>query len=175
MPGRSFCERDGPGTFRERQNDSKHGTDVSFTLVCNLSKSGVSRTVGCLSVARLPRRVGRVVSDGPSRKETDLQPFGRDETKQNQTRACHLPSFVTSPNLGSSGPSVASLLPVYRGGGVSGRDGGRDGVRRTWDPSRETERDKTGHGRVVYPRLSPLKIWGRLGSRLACRLPFTVG
>ena len=39
---------------------------------------------------------------------------------------------------------------------------------------RETERDETGHGRVVYLCLCSPRFGCRLDRRLACHLPFTL-
>ena len=145
-----------------------------FTLVHHLFESGVVWTFGHLPVIRLTRRVGRVVSEGPSGKETDLQPFKKDETKHNTTRACHLLSFVISPNLGSLKCSVVPLSPIYWGGEVSGRDGRRDGRRRMQSGTRETKRDETWHRHVVYPRFCSPQFGCRLDCQLACRLPFAI-
>ena len=126
---------------------------------------------------RVPSAVGHPSGQRrrASGKETDLGPLKCNKTKRNVARACHLPLFVTSPNLGSLGRSVASLSSVCRGATCRVGRGKCDGERRRPRLPRETERLETWHGRVVYPCLSPLRICGRSGSRLARRLPFAAG
>ena len=144
---------------------------MSFTLVCDIPKSGVPRAVGCLRASPFPRRVGRVIPDGPSWKETDLGPLKCNETKRNQTQACRLPSFVISPNLGLFERSVASLSPVYLGGSVSRRSG--EASRRETDPE-PSERDGPTQNWARTCRLPSFVIspnLGSLGPSVASRLP----
>ena len=104
---------------------------------------------------RVPSAVGHPSGQRrrASGKETDLGPLKCNKTKRNVARACHLPLFVTSPNLGSLGPSVASRLPVCRDGSDVSSRTDLPGKRRTWSLLGETKPNKTKHERVVYPRL----------------------
>ena len=79
----SIWGRDGPGTLQKRRTDLKHGTDVSFNLVCHLSKSGVVWALGWLAVFHLLWGDRRVGSDEAPGKEMDPEPFERDGTTRN--------------------------------------------------------------------------------------------
>ena len=154
--GGSATERDGDRDCRERRNDSRCGTGVPFTLVCHLSKSGVVWTVGWLAVFRLRWGDRRVGPDEASGKEMDPEPFERDGTTRDWAQTCRLSLFVTSLNLGSLGPSVVSVHPLFRDGSDASSWTDLLGKRRTWNPSNATKPNETIHKHVIHPRSQPL-------------------
>ena len=152
----SVGETDRPGTLQKRRTNLKPCTSVTFTLVCHPSKSGVVWAVGCLPVIRLPwgRMSGR--SGEMRQRETVTETDERDGTTRNMARACHLPLFVTSSNLGSFGFSVGLPSSIYRRVLVGSAQTELPGERRTRNLSRETDRFETKQDHVIYPLPSPL-------------------
>ena len=77
--GGSAVGRDGDRDCRERRNDPKHGMDLSFTLVCHLSKSGVVWALGWLAIFHLQWGDCRVCPE--DRKSTRLNSSHSGESR----------------------------------------------------------------------------------------------